>query len=202
MKVHTYENAFLTVGALVLVACAAALVYATLVLGIHLPGVSGRVHPDEVNTTPPFDRPGVYGRGPDAYEVVMIGQAWAFRPAEVRVPAGVEITFTATTPDVLHGFNVEGTRLNMMLIPGQISSNRYTFDRPGEYLLICHEYCGLGHHTMYGRIVVEPAGTAVPVVADAPAPGMAPDVSSRARDTVSSSSAPASGSNAAHPVSH
>ena len=40
----------------------------------------------------------------------------------------------------------------------------YRFDEPGEYLLICHEYCGLGHHMMYGRIIVEPAGTEVPLV--------------------------------------
>lgn len=169
MKIHTYEKAFLGVGIVVLVACAAALVYATAVHGLHLPGVSGRVDPAAVPTTPPFDRPGVYARvseggGEPAYEVVVVARAWAFQPAEIRVPAGVELTFTATTVDVLHGFNIEGTRLNMMLIPGQISRNSYRFDEPGEYLLICHEYCGLGHHMMYGRIIVEPAGTEVPLV--------------------------------------
>jgi cytochrome c oxidase subunit 2 len=169
MKIHTYEKAFLGVGVVVLVACAAALVYATAVHGLHLPGVSGRVDPAAVPTTPPFDRPGVYARESDvegeaAYEVVVVARAWAFQPAEIRVPAGADITFTATTVDVLHGFNIEGTRLNMMLIPGQISRNSYRFDEPGEYLLICHEYCGLGHHMMYGRIIVEPAGTEVPLV--------------------------------------
>jgi cytochrome c oxidase subunit 2 len=172
MKIHTYEKAFLGVGVVVLVACAAALVYATAVHGLHLPGDSGRVDPATVPTTPPFDRPGVYAEESDdddderAYEVVVVARAWAFQPAEIRVPAGAEITFTATTVDVLHGFNIEGTRLNMMLIPGQISRNSYRFDEPGEHLLICHEYCGLGHHMMYGRIVVEPAGTEVPLVDD------------------------------------
>jgi cytochrome c oxidase subunit II len=89
------------------------------------------------------------------YEAVIIGSAWRFDPAEVTVPAGVEIVFTATSIDVLHGLNIEGTRLNMMLIPGQISQNTYTFREPGEYLLICHEFCGLGHHMMVGRVVVE-----------------------------------------------
>ena len=159
MKVHTYEKAFLAVGATVLVACAAALVYATTAHGIHLPGASGRIDPAKVTTTPPFDNPGVFRRGPNAYEVVVIGRAWSFQPAEINVPAGAEITFTATTTDVLHGFNVEGTRLNMMLIPGQISRNTYTFKEPGEYLLICHEFCGLGHHMMYGKVIVHPAGT-------------------------------------------
>ncbi|HEX6308048.1 MAG TPA: cytochrome c oxidase subunit II [Longimicrobiales bacterium] len=164
MKVHTWEKAFLTVGFIVLIACAAALVYASVVHGIHLPGASGRVDPANVAATPPFDRPGVHRRGPAAYEVVVIGRAWSFQPAEIHVPAGAEITFTATTTDVLHGFNVEGTRLNMMLVPGQVSRNTYSFGEPGEYLLICHEYCGLGHHLMYGRVIVHPAGTQIPVV--------------------------------------
>ena len=167
MKIHVYEKAFLSVGIGVLVACAAALVYATVVHGLHLPGDTGRVDPAALQTTAPFDRPGVYQRGPDEYEVVAIGRAWSFQPAEIRVPAGAQLTFTATAADVVHGFNIEGTRLNMMLIPGQISRNSYRFREPGEYLLICHEYCGLGHHLMYGRIIVEPAGTAVPLVTDA-----------------------------------
>lgn len=155
MKVHTYEKAFLGLGIVVLVACAAALVYATVGMNIHLPGRGGRVDPSAVLRTPPFDRPGVRQVGPNRYEAVVVGQAWAFIPSEIRVPAGAEVTFVATTIDVLHGFNVEGTRLNMMLIPGQISRATYRFDEPGEHLLICHEYCGLGHHTMAGKVVVQ-----------------------------------------------
>lgn len=161
MKVHTYEKAFLTVGFIVLVACAVALVYATFVHGIHLPGHVGRIDPAQVMQTPPFEQPGVYQRGPNAYEAVVIGRAWSFQPAEIHVPAGADITFTATTTDVIHGFNVEGTRVNMMLVPGQISRLSYRFARPGEHLLICHEFCGLGHHMMYGKVIVHPAGTEV-----------------------------------------
>ena len=48
MKAHTYEKAFLAVGILVLVACGAALFYATFVMDIHLPGDAGRVDPEQV----------------------------------------------------------------------------------------------------------------------------------------------------------
>jgi cytochrome c oxidase subunit II len=71
------------------------------------------------------------------------------------VPAGSKVTFISTSTDVLHGFTSTGTRVNVMLIPGQISRVEYTFREPGEHLLICHEYCGLGHHTMHGRVIVE-----------------------------------------------
>lgn len=158
MKVHTYEKAFLAVGLAVLIACGVALVYAST-MGIHLPGKAGLLDPAQVARTAPFDKPGVHQTGPNRYDVVVISRAWSFNPAEVHVPAGAEITFITTSTDVIHGFMVGGTRLNMMVIPGQISKNTYTFSRPGEYLLVCHEYCGLGHHLMSGKIIVEEAAT-------------------------------------------
>ena len=155
MKIHAYENAFLAVGATVLIGCMVALAYASIGMGIHLPDRVGQIDPRQLATTPPFDQPGVREVGPGRYEAVVVASAWSFRPAEIRLPAGAQVTFTATSSDVLHGFNVEGTRLNMMLVPGQISRNNYRFDEPGEYLLICHEYCGLGHHLMSGKVIVE-----------------------------------------------
>lgn len=155
MKVHVYEKTFLLVSAILLVACMGALVYATTVQGIHLPGHGGTIDPRRVDTTPPFDRPGVREVAPGEFEVVIVARAWTFSPSEIRVPAGARVTFIATSPDVLHGMHVAGTRINMMLIPGQIGRTEYTFSERGEYLLICHEYCGLGHHTMGGKVVVE-----------------------------------------------
>ena len=65
------------------------------------------------------------------------------------------MTFLAAATDVIHGLHISGTRVNMMLIPGQISRNTYRFEQPGEHLLICHEYCGAGHHLMSGKVIVE-----------------------------------------------
>ncbi len=160
MKIHTYEKGFLAAGLVVLVGCMAALAYASFAMHIHLPDAVGQVDPRTLAQTPPFDQPGVHQRAPGQYEVVVIARAWQFQPSEIHVPAGADITFTVSSVDVLHGFNVEGTRLNMMLIPGQISQNTYRFREPGEHLIICHEYCGLGHHTMSGKVIVEGTATA------------------------------------------
>ncbi len=32
------------------------------------------------------------------------------------------------------------------------------FDDPGQYGLVCNEYCGSGHHTMEGSLEVVPPG--------------------------------------------
>lgn len=155
MRVHTYERAFLTLGGALLVVFALALTWATLGMGMHLPGRGGRLDPAKVQQTPPFDHPGVRQTGPGQYEAVIVGFTWGFLPAEIDVPANAEITFVATSMDVIHGFEVEGTRVNMMLIPGQVSRLTYRFKEPGEHLLICHEYCGLGHQTMHAKVVVQ-----------------------------------------------
>jgi cytochrome c oxidase subunit 2 len=76
------------------------------------------------------------------------------------VPAGSTITFYTTSQDVVHGVKILGTNVNMMILPGQVSTLTAKFDKPGTYNFICHEYCGLNHHTMYGQIIVEDAPAA------------------------------------------
>ena len=64
------------------------------------------------------------------------------------------MTFKVASGNVIHGFMVRNTNINAMVIPGEVTQVTYTFDKPGEYLIICHEYCGLLHHTMYSKVVV------------------------------------------------
>lgn len=155
MNVEAYEKAFLALAGVLLAACLGALGYAAWARDIHLIGHADRIDPTRVAATPPFDAPGVREVGPGRYEAVIVARTWFFTPNEIRVPAGAEVTFVATTADVIHGIHVAGTRINLMLIPGQVARFGYRFREPGEYLLICHEYCGVGHHTMGGKVIVE-----------------------------------------------
>lgn len=154
-SIHAYERAFLSVSAGVLALFFATLLYTFFAMNIRMPTMAGIVDPRTVYRTAPFDHPGLRQLGPGRYEAVIVGQAWAFVPNEIRVPRGATVTFHASSADVIHGFHVVGTRVNVMLIPGQLSEETYTFTRPGTYLLECHEYCGIGHHTMSGRIIVQ-----------------------------------------------
>ncbi len=157
-----YERFFLIACAVVLVVFLAALGYGSVGMGIHLPSHNQMIHYEAgqklrkvLRHTLPFDHIGVQQLAPNKFEAVIIGQTWAFTPDEIDVPAGAEVEFVATSSDVIHGFFIPGTRVNMMLIPGQVSEYDYTFTKPGEYLLICHEYCGRLHHTMSGKVVVK-----------------------------------------------
>ena len=56
---------------------------------------------------------------------------------------------------MVHGFEIVGTNANTMVIPGYVAQFTTRFTTPGEYLIVCHEYCGLGHHAMMGKLIVE-----------------------------------------------
>jgi cytochrome c oxidase subunit 2 len=120
----------------------------------YVPHPAGRVDPAALTRTPPFDKPGVSPQGPGRYRAVMVARMWAFQPNEVRIPAGATVAFDVATPDVIHGFHIDGTNVNAMVIPGEITHVEHTFTRPGEYRLVCHEYCGIAHQAMFGKIVV------------------------------------------------
>jgi cytochrome c oxidase subunit 2 len=154
--VYLYELAWILPSIAIPVGMLAALTVTAFGAGIHLPSVEGRVRAAEVAQQPPFDAPGVRQTAPGQYEVVMTSQIWAFAPNEIRVPAGSTVTFVTTSKDVVHGLLIPRAHVNVMLLPGQISRVTARFEQPGEFPMFCHEYCGIAHHTMWGKVIVEP----------------------------------------------
>ena len=70
------------------------------------------------------------------------------------VPTDTQITFRATSADVVHGFLIEDTNVNSMLVPGYVSTIAARFDEPGEHLMPCQEFCGIGHQGMWAKVKV------------------------------------------------
>jgi len=54
----------------------------------------------------------------------------------------------------VHGLLIEGTNVNSMLVPGYVSEFRTSFKQPGEHVVPCQEFCGIGHQGMWGRVKV------------------------------------------------
>jgi len=132
-------------------------IVATAVSGsAHPPSHTETVDPELLSVQGEFVNPGVATAADGAVTVSMRAEFYVFRPGIVRVPAGVPVTFRITSPDVLHGFQIVGTNVNLTVSPGYVSQATATFDTPGEYLVVCNEYCGLAHHLMQGTVVVEP----------------------------------------------
>jgi cytochrome c oxidase subunit 2 len=157
-----FEKIFFGISVVMLALFLCALFYASAAMHVHVQSSQEviSVKPGgnlamAVLTTAPFNNPGVKQIGPHDYEVDIIAQAWTFYPSEIKLPAGANVEFKATSVDVTHGFLIPGTLINMMLIPGQVSITHYRFEHAGTYLLLCHEYCGRGHHTMFAKVEVQ-----------------------------------------------
>ena len=86
----------------------------------------------------------------------IVATQFAFTPQCVPVPANRKVTIRMTSPDVIHGMIIIGTNVNTMVVPGYISQVNTRFPNPGNYAMPCHEYCGLGHGSMWSRIRVLP----------------------------------------------
>ncbi|TWI64386.1 cytochrome c oxidase subunit 2 [Pseudoduganella lurida] len=96
-----------------------------------------------------------------AVTVRLLASQYAFTPQCVLVPRDTPVRIRATSSDVVHGFSVAGTNVNMMLAPGYVSQFATRFQRGGEFLMPCHEFCGIGHAAMWAKVrVVEPAAFA------------------------------------------
>ena len=52
------------------------------------------------------------------------------------------------------GFEIAKTNINMMLEPGHISEYTTTVNKKGEFLVVCNEYCGMGHAEMHATLKV------------------------------------------------
>ena len=154
MNVHRYERWWLTFGVTMLVAFLALIGFAAFADNINPPSDMQQIDPTKVAQTPPFDRPGPRRTAADSYEAYYVARVFSFDPAVLRVPAGSLVRFYVTSADVVHGFFIPKTDINMMAVPGWVNTQEHRFTRPGDYLLICHEYCGLGHQDMFAKIEV------------------------------------------------
>jgi cytochrome c oxidase subunit 2 len=166
MELHRYERIWLAGALALVVAFIATVVYGSVGAGVTMvEDDGGTIDADTVaegsfEETSNFREPGVYRSGPNEYDVYVVARQFAFEPGSrepLRLPAGSRVTFHVTSADVVHGFNLVGTNVNVMVIPGQVATMTVEFDEETDYGMVCHEYCGAAHHTMAGTVEVVPA---------------------------------------------
>ena len=83
-----------------------------------------------------------------------IGQQYSFTPQCILLPTDTEIKIRATSADVMHGFLIQGSNVNTMLVPGYVSTITTRFSAPSDRVMPCHEFCGAGHEGMWGRVKI------------------------------------------------
>lgn len=63
-------------------------------------------------------------------------------------------TFHMSSKDVVHGFSVQPINMNFMVFPNYDYVMKFKPNKAGDYMVVCNEFCGIGHHLMIGKIVV------------------------------------------------
>ncbi len=117
----------------------------------------------------------LYADEPPARVVHVVARQFAFalseRPIEsdadyaaalgqtIELPAGQVVEFRVTSFDVNHGFALYDPSgrivAQVQAMPGYINRLRWRFERAGQYLAQCLEYCGAAHAGMHARFVVK-----------------------------------------------
>ncbi len=155
MNVDFYEKIWMWAAGGIIVIFLASIGFTTFGKAIQPPSHVEMINPDSVRTDPEFSRPGVTMNADGSVRVVIQAFMFGFTPSEIRVPRNRPVTFRLTSPDVIHGFQIVQTNGNTMVVPGYVSQFTTQFSRAGEYLIVCNEYCGLGHHIMAAKLIVE-----------------------------------------------
>ena len=163
MEIHKYEKLWFGLSLLLIVAFIGTITYGAVGVGVQMVSDDGgTVDPDNIGEHEKFEdwpqQRAQHVEG-DQYEVAVQAVRFNFLPGgtgPIKVPENSEVTFYITSPDVTHGFNIVGTNVNTMVIPGQVTKVTVEFEDPGTYNIVCAEYCGSAHHLMEGTVEVLP----------------------------------------------
>jgi cytochrome c oxidase subunit II len=91
----------------------------------------------------------------EAVEIKMTARKYRFDPNVITVTKGQHVRLIITALDRDHGFKLEAFNVNQKLKKGDASTVEFTADAAGTFPFQCSVVCGLGHHKMKGRLVVE-----------------------------------------------
>jgi cytochrome c oxidase subunit 2 len=75
---------------------------------------------------------------------------------ELRVPAGKPVVLRMTSRDTIHSHFIPDFRVKEDSMPGRVTYLWFYPQKPGEHVITCAEYCGVGHSYMAGKVIVLP----------------------------------------------
>ncbi len=104
---------------------------------------------------------------PPGSDIYLVALSFQWYPV-LQLEQGKEYMLHLSALDVNHGFSLYPLNVNFAVVPGFDYALRVTPTSSGDFRIICNEFCGIGHHTMVGRVIVtDSTGTPVADNADA-----------------------------------
>ncbi|WP_340694447.1 cytochrome c oxidase subunit II [Hydrogenobacter thermophilus] len=72
------------------------------------------------------------------------------------IPAGKPVKVILTSRDVIHSFFVLPAMVTEDAVPGRLTHLWFQINKPGEYYVLCREFCGTWHSHMFAVLKVVP----------------------------------------------
>lgn len=91
---------------------------------------------------------------PAGSDVFLLGRLWQWYPI-LEFDKDETYRLHLSSLDWQHGFSLQPVNINMQVVPGYDMVLDITPDKAGDYGIVCNEFCGIGHHTMLGKIIVK-----------------------------------------------
>ena len=89
--------------------------------------------------------------GSDAY---LLARMWQFSPI-LKLKKNQTYRLHVSSADLNHGLSIQPVNMNFQVVPGYDHVITVTPTQSGVFSIFCNEFCGIGHHLMTGRIIVE-----------------------------------------------
>lgn len=87
-------------------------------------------------------------------DVYLVGRMWSWYPI-LKLKKDQEYRLHISSTDLQHGFSLLPMSMNFQILPGYDHVLTITPTSSGEFEIICNKFCGIGHHLMTGRIIVD-----------------------------------------------
>jgi len=90
---------------------------------------------------------------PAGSDIYMLGKMWSWYPI-IKLKKNTEYTLHLSSSDVNHGFSLYPVNINFQVVPGYDYGLKVVPNESGEFVIMCNEFCGIGHHLMVGKVIV------------------------------------------------
>lgn len=97
-------------------------------------------------------------KGPEATavkEFKITANNFAFSPSTITVKKGDKVKLVVTSTDVDHGIAIKEYDINKKIDKGKTEMIEFTADKTGEFEFYCSVFCGSGHKSMKGKLIVQ-----------------------------------------------
>jgi len=98
-------------------------------------------------------------KAPAGEDIYLLGRTYQWWPI-LELEKGQSYRVHLSSTDLQHGFSLQPVNINIQVHPGYEHILTLTPTETGEFGIICNEFCGIGHHTMTGKIIVVEKGAA------------------------------------------